>query len=747
MRVVPTAAVAALAAAGALLAAGMSVRAQTPSVLNNGGFEGGTTGWFAQGGTLVSDSTSSIEGTKSAKLTSMAGTAARITSQYWVVPESAARPGYRYTLTASIRYEAPTNITGVTARLDVVNVDGTVLATAASTLGGPAAGYRVVTTSALTAPANAAFVQVTVVANATAAGASIWVDGASVAEALPLPVATPPPEPPPPPPPPPAAAEVPAADYPPPEPPRVAPRATPVPTSTPARTPTPTPTSMPTPPPLAVSTTLLNGDFAHDLVGWSVSRGRVSVEAAIPGRGASAVLRTDGAATMWVEQTIVGIAGGEWYEASALLSPARGVEAGWVRIAWYASANGAGAQTRTVDSPAVSSGGSQSAIALRAAGAERVGTGPVQAPPGTSSAKVRLLLAPHDASGASMAADDVGFARAEPFEDGPPDARAGQSTVAAPALGPLAPPPAAAPTAAPAAPSPPPTPPVASASTPSSAQAQTSALAASTPPGPAGVEDVARTAVTNTQDALRITEALPDPAQPGRDADYEWVEVTNIGVVAAALAGVTLRDNVGAVALPAVTLPPGGTILVAARLAEVGTALAYRLPGTIGNGLGNDGDRLALFAADGTLIDAFSYGEDTTYLGVMGATARILTPGGGRSIERRFGPDGAFREAVALADPSPGRAGAAGVPTARAGAPGSRAVDGASTAAGASGGTGRGDVGAWVLLLGLGGGMLGGVAAQRVAALARAARGRERPGAEGRGARAAPVAYDGHPRR
>ena len=74
-----------------------------------------------------------------------------------------------------------------------------------------------------------------------------------------------------------------------------------------------------------------------------------------------------------------------------------------------------------------------------------------------------------------------------------------------------------------------------------------------------------------------------------------------------------------------------------------------RLSGTIGNGLGNAGDRLSLVAASGRVLDAFSYGDDTTYV----AARPIPAPGSGRSIERHF-EAGAFRDAE-IAAPSPGR--------------------------------------------------------------------------------------------
>lgn len=165
------------------------------------------------------------------------------------------------------------------------------------------------------------------------------------------------------------------------------------------------------------------------------------------------------------------------------------------------------------------------------------------------------------------------------------------------------------------------------------------------------VEDVTTPGVADAQRAFRVTQLLPDPPNPGRDSEYEWVEISNLGAVAASVEGMTLRDNSGSVALPALVVPAGGSLVVASRLAEVPGVTAFRLPQTIGNGLGNSGDRLVLAAADGRQVDAFSYGEDTTYL----AGPRIPVPGTGRAIERLFAPDGTFRDARIVEQPTPGR--------------------------------------------------------------------------------------------
>ena len=105
---------------------------------------------------------------------------------------------------------------------------------------------------------------------------------------------------------------------------------------------------------------------------------------------------------------------------------------------------------------------------------------------------------------------------------------------------------------------------------------------------------------------IRITEVLPDPSEPGLDGAFEWVEVSNVGTQGVPLAGLVLRDNTGAVPLPDVVLPPGGTLLLAGPQAGLESAIALHRVEQIGNGLGNAGDRLTLEDESGAVLDAFS---------------------------------------------------------------------------------------------------------------------------------------------
>ena len=127
---------------------------------------------------------------------------------------------------------------------------------------------------------------------------------------------------------------------------------------------------------------------------------------------------------------------------------------------------------------------------------------------------------------------------------------------------------------------------------------------------------------------------------------------TNVGTVEVSLDGYVLRDNNGEVALPSFSLPPGAVLVIAAPLARVGRAVAYRLSRAIGNGLANGGDRLALFPAGGGRVDALSYGSDRPYLS-DGATP-LPAPDAGESLHRDFADDNSLLSEGVSDQPSPG---------------------------------------------------------------------------------------------
>ncbi|MPZ99577.1 MAG: hypothetical protein GEU80_09640 [Dehalococcoidia bacterium] len=464
------------------------------------------------------------------------------------------------------------------------------------------------------------------------------------------------------------------------------PTATPTSTGTPGPSPTPSPTATPTPTPTPppVVGGLVNGDFGAmpALVGWTRRGGSASV------RDGWAALVSTSDSTKYLQQSVP-VEPGQWYEAAAVLQVTGAAEAGWVRIAWYPSTDGGGSQLSTVDSEAMTGG-----LAV-------VTTGPVQAPPGALSATVRLMLRPYGSVHAELLADLATFLPAA----APPPPTPSPTPTPTPTAAPTA-------TATPSATATP-RPPPAATSGPSGFVG---------PAGPAGPSGGALPGAgaggaateAGTGGLVRITELLPNPTEPGRDTDWEWIELTNVGLGPASLAGLSLRDNAGPVDLPAMVLAPGASVVIAGPLGAVGEAAVFRPATGLGNGLGNAGDRLLLTDAGGEVLDALSYGEDVTY--ASSGPALLSAPGPGQSIERWFDAAGVLLGSRIAPRPSPGTM---HVPAGIEGASeGSTALDGSESQSGEpareSIASGTPDRLGWIVALTFVAGGLAGVTAIRV---------------------------------
>lgn len=153
-------------------------------------------------------------------------------------------------------------------------------------------------------------------------------------------------------------------------------------------------------------------------------------------------------------------------------------------------------------------------------------------------------------------------------------------------------------------------------------------------------------------------------------------------------------------------VPPGASVVVAGRLAEVDADV--RLDGAIGNGLGNEGDHIELVDAAGRVVDGFDYGI---------GTGLPVTPGD--SVHRWFDAAGGLAGA-GVGAPAPGVHAplVAAVDTSSNIASGVATVDEAAGEDGeAEAATARSDgtdIPAWVFLLAVGGGAVGGMAVQRL---------------------------------
>ncbi|GIW18661.1 MAG: hypothetical protein KatS3mg064_1818 [Tepidiforma sp.] len=379
---------------------------------------------------------------------------------------------------------------------------------------------------------------------------------------------------------------------------------------------------------------------------------------------------------------------GQWYEARAWAS-ASGGEA-FLRITWYASADGSGSGADQADGEPVSGGWAPLAA------------GPFRAPVDARSARVRLMLRPSGTATACF--DDAWF---DAVDAPPPTPTPAPKPSTSSAAGSSAP--AAAATASPA--------PTRAASAGSSSPRPSAAPAAPSAGNPA---------------ALRISEIMSDPPEPGRDAPFEWVEIVNTGAEPVDLAGWVIADASASDTLPAAVIPPGGYAVIAGASAVLPADVpVVRVPdGEIGNGLGNTGDLLRLRDPAGRTVDEVSFGTRTDVF-----DPPLPAPEAGETIGLRDSAAEPAPEnwAVTLR-PTPGQPNvfAAAVETAVAGASAAGASPQASRAGATlqveEGGDG-GSVVPWMVLGGLAGisvGMLG-AAIARAVKRARERRGRRKP--------------------
>ncbi len=168
----------------------------------------------------------------------------------------------------------------------------------------------------------------------------------------------------------------------------------------------------------------------------------------------------------------------------------------------------------------------------------------------------------------------------------------------------------------------------------------------------------------SAQGGIVLNEVQYDPAPPGTESKYEWVELHNRGGGEIALTGWRIADLRAETVLPEASIPPGGFLVVAGEgFPELFPDFegAIVTVGRIGNGLGNDGDLVRLLDPEGVEVDALSYGSDATAF-----DPSVPLVEAGHSLERV--PAGLDTDVasdwVDQPAPSPGRAGTAERPTA-----------------------------------------------------------------------------------
>jgi hypothetical protein len=316
---------------------------------------------------------------------------------------------------------------------------------------------------------------------------------------------------------------------------------------------------------------LANGDFESISEGkpvyWEKFGGTMFADGDSAGGSYAACLESETTSIKWLYQ-IVRVEPGGWYGGSAQAKVSGAGEAS-IRISWYTSGDGSGSQIDAVE-------GSTTASASWSA----IGIGPVQAPDGARSARYRLSLRP--SGNATACFDNASF---QPMDEPPVAPAAPAEPNLAPTTG---------------------TSPATPTRNSSTATPRPSVGGSASPASPE------RVAALVSGGNVRISEILSDPDEPGRDADYEWVELTNVGSEPANLDGWRLGDANRSQVLTAFVLAPGSYVVVAGQAASLLSFVpTLRIAGgTIGNGLGNTGDAVRLLSPAGDVVDEVSYGDD-----------------------------------------------------------------------------------------------------------------------------------------
>ncbi|MGI8926755.1 MAG: lamin tail domain-containing protein [Tepidiformaceae bacterium] len=608
----------------AVLVARVPQSASALELLSNGGFEtwsgGAPDGWLAGNGTSVVQSTSVVDSGGSSARLRRAGIA-RISQG------ASAAAGGAYA--ASIRVAGGDGATTAILWLEFRDASGFLLNQVASEAVTLTAGFITLAADGVAPPATAS-AWVVLALEAQVGDATGYADGASLVETAPPPTPT-------------ASATATATAIATAPPPTVPATATSTRTQPPQGTPPPTPAATATPAgPLATATPLAaefggllrNGNFEQEEDGrpafGSKFGGTMGLTAAAYRELRAVTLSSETTSTKWVQQGAPAAAD-TWYVASGWVRVTQGNAEAFIRLSWYDDGNGTGAALGNYDSAVVTSGGWSG-----------VSAGPVAAPAGAASVRVKLML--RSGPGAAVAFDDVAL-----YESVPPAPSATTTpSSAAPATAVAATGTASA------------TPPRATATPrpPGAAPAGGGGAGAGT-----GGPTVSRVLTVEGPHGLRLSEVMSDPAATGIDSAHEWVELVNTGMSPVDTAGWQLGDAREVDELPAAIVAPGGYIVVAGKLAEFAPGAPVLRPadGTIGGGLNNAGDFVRLVAPDGTEVDSLSYGDNTSVF----EPAPPAPPAGGTIGVRVAGADPAAENWSITSRPTPGEPNIFAAPAAR----------------------------------------------------------------------------------
>jgi hypothetical protein len=168
--------------------------------------------------------------------------------------------------------------------------------------------------------------------------------------------------------------------------------------------------------------------------------------------------------------------------------------------------------------------------------------------------------------------------------------------------------------------SPSPTPASSTAPSPTSTLTPTLTPSPTYTPSPTNTPAPQPTPTPANEGDIVINEIQYDPPQSGADYFFEWIEILNCTEHPIDLSGWEIADNYGVDPIPSFTLPAGCFAVIAAsndfytNFTGFNGMVTSIEDGKIGNGLGNDGDHLILTDHTGKIIDAISYGSDSTVM-------------------------------------------------------------------------------------------------------------------------------------
>ena len=364
----------------------------------NGGFEEGTAGWSTNAGQLDSVTSPLHGGSQAGRFSGSGQPSTQFAYQLTNV-----QPASTYELSGWVA-APPSGVNRVFLRVSWFDVSGSIVLSSDSPwLAQPDGAFHPLATGAMVSPIAARQARASILIQADSAF-TVHLDDFAFSGPTFVP---PPPTPPPAPTTPPQITPMPT-----PLPPGTTPGPLPTPTRTPGRVPTPKATS-----PAAGSTEpdsfpqLINGGFEELRIdgtpfAWHKQGGEMSAstEQRTEGeRGLALVSET--ASTKWAYETVSAQPGG-YYEGSVQALAGPGAESAFLRLSWYASADGGGQAIASIDS--------LDSVQSTAQAFRRLTTGPVQAPAGANSVKLRLMLRAASAEPAAAYFDNAQFGTTQP---------------------------------------------------------------------------------------------------------------------------------------------------------------------------------------------------------------------------------------------------------------------------------------------------------------------------------------------